>query len=256
MREGCREQEIGITVNDLTGRFIIVNRHYCELTGYSEQELKSRNFQSITHPDDVCDNWRLARRLSAGDLDSAIYEKRYIRKDGQIIRVRNSVRLVLDSAGDPASFVVLSELIGRADAEPEDCACSPFRLISATSSEFAEVTGRSMPADKGARAPQFFAALVTTVKPPGPRDIDLAPQRSNISAIKTPDKHSSCRLTTRETEVLKRIAEGNTTKEVAAILGITYKTAVCHRSHIMEKLGIHDTATLVRYAIREGIVRP
>ena len=108
----------------------------------------------------------------------------------------------------------------------------------------------------GGRAPQFFGGVATTINRLGGEDIDLAWQCSKISAVKTPDEHSSCRLTTREIEVLKRIAEGNTTKEVAAILGITYKTAVCHRSHIMEKLGIHDTATLVRYAIREGIVRP
>jgi len=256
MREGSREQKIGITVNDLTGRFIIVNRHYCELTGYSEQELKSRNFESITHPDDVCDSWRLARRLSAGDLDCAIYEKRYIRKDGQIIRVRNSVRLVFDSAGNPASFVVLSELVGRADAPREECALSPFRLISATGRELAELTRRSIAGETGGRAPQFFAGLATTVKRMGRQNIDLAWQCPNVSAVNTPDEHPSSRLTTREIEVLKRIAEGNTTKEVAASLGITYKTAVCHRSHIMEKLGIHDTATLVRYAIREGIVRP
>jgi PAS domain S-box-containing protein len=253
MREGSREQKIGITVNDLTGRFIIVNRHYCELTGYSEQELKSRNFQLITHPDDVCDNWRLARRLSTGDLDSAVYEKRYIRKDGQIIRVRNSVRLVFDAAGNPASFVVLSELVGRAGAEPADCALSPFRLISATSRELAELTRKSMTAG---RAPQFFAGLATTVKRLGPQDVGLASQCSKVSALETSDEDSPCRLTTREIEVVKRIAEGKTTKEVAAILGITYKTAACHRSHIMEKLGIHDIATLVRYAIREGIVRP
>src|SRR6185312_12671711 len=198
MREGCREQEIGITVNDLTGRFIIVNRHYCELTGYSEQELKSRNFQSITHPDDVCDNWRLARRLSAGDLDSAIYEKRYIRKDGQIIRVRNSVRLVFDTAANPASFVVLSELAGRAGAEREDSALSPFRLISATSRELAELTRRSIAGDTGGPAPQFFAGLATTVRALGHENIDQAWQCSKVSVVQTAGEHSSCRLTTRE----------------------------------------------------------
>ena len=64
------------------------------------------------------------------------------------------------------------------------------------------------------------------------------------------------RLTLRETEVLKRIADGNSTKQVAAMLGITFKTAACHRYRVMDKLGIHDTATLVRYAIRQGLVRP
>ncbi len=63
-------------------------------------------------------------------------------------------------------------------------------------------------------------------------------------------------LTPRELEVLKCVAQGHSTKQVAGILGITFKTAACHRYRVMDKLGIHDTASLVRYAIREGIVRP
>jgi DNA-binding CsgD family transcriptional regulator len=62
-------------------------------------------------------------------------------------------------------------------------------------------------------------------------------------------------LTSREVQVLALVADGNSTKEVAAVLGISYKTADSHRSRIMEKLGVHETASLVRYAIRQGIVR-
>lgn len=61
-------------------------------------------------------------------------------------------------------------------------------------------------------------------------------------------------LTHREREVLKHIAEGYTTKELAAILGITFKTAACQRAHIMEKLGMHNTARLVRYELGKGII--
>jgi PAS domain S-box-containing protein len=50
-------------------------------------------------------------------------------------------------------------------------------------------------------------------------------------------------------------AEGHSTKKIAVLLGISYKTADSHRSRIMEKLGVHETASLVRYAIRQGIVR-
>ncbi|HTS61073.1 MAG TPA: helix-turn-helix transcriptional regulator [Candidatus Acidoferrales bacterium] len=60
-------------------------------------------------------------------------------------------------------------------------------------------------------------------------------------------------LSKREIEVLKHVAEGQSTKQAAAIMGITFKTASCHRQHVMAKLGIHDTASLVRYAIRRGI---
>jgi DNA-binding NarL/FixJ family response regulator len=62
------------------------------------------------------------------------------------------------------------------------------------------------------------------------------------------------RLTRREVEVLTLIAKGNSTKELAFQLGITFKTAACHRYHIMEKLGVHEMASLVRYAIRRGLV--
>jgi len=63
-------------------------------------------------------------------------------------------------------------------------------------------------------------------------------------------------LTPREREVLQLIAEGNTTKGIAQALGISFKTAESHRSHLMTKLDIHVTAGLVRYAIRRGLVHP
>ena len=63
-------------------------------------------------------------------------------------------------------------------------------------------------------------------------------------------------LTTRELEVLQLIAEGKTTKKVALVLGVSAKTAEFHRSQIMKKLDVHDTATLVRYAIRRHLLRP
>jgi len=63
-------------------------------------------------------------------------------------------------------------------------------------------------------------------------------------------------LTGREREVLQLVAEGNTSKEIAESLGMTWKTAESHRTHIMEKLAIHDVAGLVRYAIRHGLVQP
>lgn len=63
-------------------------------------------------------------------------------------------------------------------------------------------------------------------------------------------------LSDRERQVLQLVAEGNTTKEVARILGVSVKTAESHRSRIMQKLDIHDTAGLVRCAIRRGVIKP
>ena len=60
-------------------------------------------------------------------------------------------------------------------------------------------------------------------------------------------------LTEREREVLQLVAEGYTNKEVAKHLKISVKTALVHRNNIMQKLGIHRSADLIRYALKEGI---
>jgi DNA-binding NarL/FixJ family response regulator len=62
-------------------------------------------------------------------------------------------------------------------------------------------------------------------------------------------------LTPRDRQVLQLVAEGRTTKEIASLLGLSPKTAETYRAKIMEKLDIHDTAGLVRYAIRRGLVQ-
>lgn len=65
---------------------------------------------------------------------------------------------------------------------------------------------------------------------------------------------SSHRLTARQREVLQLIAEGRSAKEVAAVLKITTRTAEVHKAHLLEALGLQNTAELVRYAIRNGII--
>jgi two-component system response regulator NreC len=63
------------------------------------------------------------------------------------------------------------------------------------------------------------------------------------------------KLTARERQVLQLVAEGKTTKEIASLLGVSFKTAESHRTNLMEKLDIHETAGLVRYAIRMGLIQ-
>ena len=63
-------------------------------------------------------------------------------------------------------------------------------------------------------------------------------------------------LTPRELEVLKLIAEGHSSKEIAAMLVISVKTVDQHRTNMLEKLGMHDRVGLTRYAIRRGLIEP
>ena len=86
----------------------------------------------------------------------------------------------------------------------------------------------------------------------------LSPKVSRmvVSAYVSGTDSAADPLTARERIVLQLIAEGRTTKDVAATLNLTVKTAESYRARLMEKLDIHDTAGLVRYAIRRGVITP
>jgi DNA-binding NarL/FixJ family response regulator len=78
---------------------------------------------------------------------------------------------------------------------------------------------------------------------------------SVMAAIHSKNEIPTDPLTSRERQVLQLIAEGKSTKDVAALLGVSVKTAESHRSRLMQKLDIHETATLVRYAVKHGLVQ-
>ncbi len=88
--------------------------------------------------------------------------------------------------------------------------------------------------------------------------IYLSPRisRTVVTAYLSGSESPSDPLTSREREILQLIAEGQTTKEIAWRLGLSVKTVESHRIRLMRKLDIHETATLVRYAIRRGLTVP
>lgn len=78
--------------------------------------------------------------------------------------------------------------------------------------------------------------------------------RTQKAADRGASKTNGNSLSSREVEVLQLIAEGKPNKQIAAELGVSFKTVDKHRQHLMSKLDIHDTAGLTRYAIAEGII--
>lgn len=77
-----------------------------------------------------------------------------------------------------------------------------------------------------------------------------------VEAYRSKPERPADPLSVRERQVLQLIAEGKSTKDVASLLGISVKTAESHRSRLMKKLDIHETASLVRYAVRRGLIQP
>ena len=105
------------------------------------------------------------------------------------------------------------------------------------------------------QAPQDIAEAIRRVAKGG---VYLSPGLSEVLIDAYVNKREPVEdpLSPRERQVLQLVAEGKTTKEVAVVLDISVKTADSHRTRLMKKLDIHETAGLVRYAIRRGIVEP
>jgi DNA-binding NarL/FixJ family response regulator len=104
---------------------------------------------------------------------------------------------------------------------------------------------------------QMAADLVQAIREVARGETYLSPSIADavVDAVLSKADRSPNPLTPRERQVLQLVAEGKTTKEIAQILEMSVKTAESHRVHIMEKLDIHQTAGLVRYAIRRGVIQ-
>lgn len=74
--------------------------------------------------------------------------------------------------------------------------------------------------------------------------------------VETVPKEGEEDLTEREKEVLKLVAEGRTSQEIADLLNLSKKTVMCHRANVYKKLGTHNRTELIKYAIRRGLVEP
>ncbi|BEP13153.1 hypothetical protein acdb102_14640 [Acidothermaceae bacterium B102] len=100
---------IGIALVALDGHFLRVNDALCELLGYSEPELLTRTFQSLTHPDDLDADLTLMAGLLRQDIDQYTLEKRYRHAQGRDVWVRLSVGLVWRDGGDPLHYIAQIE---------------------------------------------------------------------------------------------------------------------------------------------------
>lgn len=84
-----------------TGRFVRVNRKFCEITGYSQDELLGMSYTDLTHPEDRQTEALLVGPVLAGEIDEWDLEKRYVRKDGQVLWVQVTGALLRDTEGRP-----------------------------------------------------------------------------------------------------------------------------------------------------------
>jgi PAS domain S-box-containing protein len=107
----------GVVCGDFDGNLTLVNQKYCDITGYCADELTKLRMQDFTHPEDLPRNLELFHRMGTEGTPFEI-EKRYIRKDGSIVWVNNSVSAIRDRDGKPQSAVaIVLDITDRKQAE-------------------------------------------------------------------------------------------------------------------------------------------
>ncbi|MFL6616452.1 MAG: diguanylate cyclase [Pantoea agglomerans] len=104
-RHAMEYSAIGMALVAPNGSWQQVNRSLCQILGYPAEELKRLTFQQITHPDDLSLDLQQVSRLLAGEIDTYTLEKRYFRKDGEIVWTQLTVSLVRDSSYAPLYFI-------------------------------------------------------------------------------------------------------------------------------------------------------
>jgi PAS domain S-box-containing protein len=109
---------VGLGHAALDGRFLRVNAYLCDLVGYTKSELMQRTFADITHPDDLEEDWSLARGLVTSNQQSYSLHKRYLHKNGRVVWVALHVVLIRRPDGEPDYFLsTVTDISEQKEAE-------------------------------------------------------------------------------------------------------------------------------------------
>ena len=106
--------KIGIATIDYEGQFLEVNKRYCEVVGFDEEELLSMNFKDITYRDDIQKDIEIHERTKDKKSDSFNIEKRYTKKDGKVVWVDLFVNHIRNDKGDVIySIAMINDITKR-----------------------------------------------------------------------------------------------------------------------------------------------
>jgi diguanylate cyclase (GGDEF)-like protein/PAS domain S-box-containing protein len=119
-RETFEQAAVGISHVAMDGAWIRLNQRFCDILGYSSEELRGLHVPDITHPDDIAADEAQAEELLRRKMETSSLEKRYFRKDGSVIWVNRTVSVARNEIGEPEYFIsVIEDISARKKAEAE-----------------------------------------------------------------------------------------------------------------------------------------
>ena len=118
-RSTFSQAAVGIGLCDISGRYREINPRYCEITGYSEEDLLGRDFRELTHPEDLESKERVLDGLIQGESETSAIECRMIRRNGETVWVHLTVSLVGAHRPEGPFMEVIEDITARKDAERE-----------------------------------------------------------------------------------------------------------------------------------------
>lgn len=124
------QASVGITHIDQAGNFIAINKQFCEILGYSTEEIRSKKFEELTHPDDISENLRLMNDLKAEKISDFNFEKRYFHKNKNIIWAKVHVYPLKNSDQKTTSYITIIEDISEKKLANENIKISETRFKS------------------------------------------------------------------------------------------------------------------------------
>lgn len=116
-RATFEQAAVGMAQATVEGKFLLVNQKLCDILGYSRQELVQKRFQEITWQEDWASEQELVRQLLAGEIENFSLEKRYIRKDGELVWANLTVSLLREQNGSQFLMAVVEDIRERKQAE-------------------------------------------------------------------------------------------------------------------------------------------
>ncbi|MFO0879053.1 MAG: PAS domain S-box protein [Gemmataceae bacterium] len=99
---------IGITITSIEGNMVLCNLAYCQILGYSQEELQRIHFSNLIHPDDLADNLNRIQLLTTGEASHVEVENRYLHRNGSAVWVHKIISLLVDRQGKPSHYLVLA----------------------------------------------------------------------------------------------------------------------------------------------------